>query len=323
MLTVNDIPDRDEGSQEFDDLRPDFMEHVISPLAHTAVVATVDSHGDRFLAELQDAEGDEVRRLAGMDDSGNSEYRPDIHAVDGLIFLEQSFGSLRTEATRHPVWDILTARQQKAAERFTVFSVQSSPDLSLVDQSATIVDTVRTIHERHPELELADTTKMAAFLRHPLTPSIFRGFAVGGNAFPDSLRGRNIHPAGAPWRENPEKPVLDMSGEHPRTSRELRNAAYEHRKVNERTVGSDLDDYGVEIGQRYSNGCPVRHLNFRTDVPSLRGNRLQLGPFQIGQLMSVERPAIQPVDANNFRIQRDALAVVSGLYARGLEIIAA
>ncbi len=176
---------------------------------------------------------------------------------------------------------------------------------------------------RHPELGLTDTTNMTYFLRHPLTPGIFRGFQIGGNAFSDSLRGLSQHPAGKPWRDDQSMPVLDTSGEHPQPTREVRDAAYESRKLNETMSPSDLRASNItNVAARYSSGCPICHLYFRTDEASLVAQNLSLVDSQLKPLLAGEQPFIRKIDDSHYSIERDSLAIMSHLLADALEVIA-
>lgn len=321
---ISPIPERFAPEHEIDRLRPAFMHHVISPLAHTAVVRSLDMFGGRFLRNLYGLEGNLIRKKAAYE-SGDNSFNPHKHANKALIFLDHSLGDMSRSQAVYPVWDILTDRQQAAARRFTLFANSNSPaDAVLFNQAGTVTDTIITIHEHHPELNLNNTTNLIDFLRDPFLPSILRGIAPGGSSFADSLRGLSDHPAGRPWSEDAQLPILDTSGHHPRTSKAIRDAAYSHREQNQTMPADELKSHGVfNISMRHSSGCPVRQLYFDTNATDLVEQGLNLSSSQAALLTTGKQPVIQQTDEYRYEITRDATAEVIYLLAKALEVIAA
>ena len=321
---INPIPERFSPEHEIDRLRPAFMHHVISPLAHTAVVRSIDMFGGRFLRNLYGLEGDLIRKKAAYEYGDNS-FNPYKHADKALVFLDHSLGDMSRSQAVYPVWNFLTDRQQAAAKRFTLFAnSNSAADVALFNQASTVTDTIITIHEHHPELNLNNTTNLVNFLRDPSTPSILRGIALGGSSFADSLRGLSDHPAGKPWREDIHLPILDASRHPLRTTKAIRDAAYAHRKQNQTMSTDELMGNGIfNVAMRYSSGCPVRQLYFDTDVKDLVEEGLNLSSNQAALLTGGKQPVIQQTDKYRYNIVRDATAEVSSLLADALEIITA
>lgn len=318
------IPERSEPAHKFDRLRPEFMHHVMSPFSHAAVARTVDSSRDLFLERVRDVP--EIRTTAGQWGSyeiGDTTYRPERHAATAVEVLSGEFKSMFTnleDMDVYPTFDLLTPRQRTAAKRCLSFSDSKGP---LFQTSFfTVNNIVQQIYLRHPELQLHDTGHMLSFLRDDRTPGILRGFASGGFGFIANLIGDNTHPAGSSWHENPQKPVLDTSGEHPRTSKEILDVAHLHRTMNASMPEGELYDNDVfEVFLRYSAGCPARFLTFRTDIKDLMDHDLNLSPIQLKDLMDGDRPMIKQTDTHNYRVLRDSHAIVLNTLADGLEIL--
>jgi hypothetical protein len=317
---MNSIPVDHEAS-DFDRVRPNFMHHVVSPMAHLAIVQVVDAVREDFLNVLKNTDGAEIRDVLT-----NDGLELGTAASIALGFVHQSLLSTLMEHgdVGVRIEDVLSGRQLTAVYRFT--SIVQGADITgaLGNASRTIPRTIDTIHSRHAELGLASVEGLTSFLRSPFTPGILRGFAIGGNGFPDSLGGFNKLEAGAPWREDPAKPVLDTTGSHPRTLKEVRDAAYEHRDMAAAATHGDSFGLGngiVEIAMRYSDGCPMRRLGFSIDDAELKAEELNLTEEQVLPLIQGSQPIATKVTEAKYRILRDGLAAMCGLLADGVEIV--
>jgi hypothetical protein len=331
ILTPFPAKSETEKAHELDPLRSEFMHHVMSPISHLAVVRTIDNFRSVFLSSLSGDSGNIVRNEA---DEIASHVKRTRYSGSGSPILESVGKKLHyihetdQDAAVYPAWDLLTERQQSAATRFVSFTDPGAigDDNNMLYESGlyTIREMLRMIYTKHPELELDDTEHMVSFLRNPLTPSILRGFAIGGNGFPASLTGGNRHyPAGNLWHHDAEKPVLDTSGDQPRTSDEIIDAAHTHRRSLREMPTDDLADHGAYgVYLRYSKGCPARFLHFRTDVQELRQQKLSFYPEQIADMMTDDQPIIEQIDDQGYRIVRDSYAEVLNTLADGVELLA-
>lgn len=205
-------------------------------------------------------------------------------------------------------------------------------DGGIFAEITTIANTVETIVERHPDLNLGDTQTMVNFLRDPNTHRLFRGVAKGGNSFADGFR-RTSHPATLPWWEDREKPILNTSGAIPHITRDVREAAHASREINETLLDHPLspserditNSYGLTDGspKRFSSGCPTKHLLFQTNIPNLVTNQLTLSPDQADTLIGLTNPpVIQKFADSIYVIRRDSYAETSRLLATILELVA-
>lgn len=306
---------------EVDIVRPAFMHHVVSPLAHTTVVRTLDTFERNFLENVRASRDHQENERAAFIPT---KYEALNEAVSAIMSLDTNLGSMVNSSPVYSTWNTLTEQQQLAAKRFTVFGLRNDSrghDTVLFGNSNTITDTIKLISEHHPELKLDDINNMTAFLRNPMTPGILRGFSIGGFGFLVSLSGERGHPIGKTWRDDPHKPVLDTTGKKPRTSRAVREAAYEHRYSNATEDTADIRDLIPVIAMRYSSGCPARQLKFRTDNEELSAYNLNLTDAQVELLNAGGKPVIEAVDKHQYNIVRDSIATKAGLLATALEVI--
>lgn len=310
--------------QPIDPLRGTFNQHVVGPLAHVVVSFVFDAVGDKFLQYLRDGE-------IKIEESSYLVSKPAIAKLNKLNPLLCKIGYTHIAQQEEPISSLLSPRQQAAMQRFGRPRMRSvrNFDTGLFDEITTISRTIRTISERHPELELGDIGTLATFLRDPQTHRIFRSFGRGANAFADGFI-RTPYPPTRPWFSDNKKPVLDTSGEVPRVSSEVREAVRRSHEINARVLDHPLSlrerEEVVLMGldgsaKQSSSGCPARHLLFRTDEPSLVANGLSLEPAQVNTLRNLTTlPVIERFNDSTYLIRRDSYAETSQLLATALEL---
>jgi hypothetical protein len=325
------IPNISDGAKfephPVDPLRPDFNHHVVGPLSHVVAVRTLDDIGNDFLSSLRKERGKRIRKQT-------RHFLPTQYATSLLNALSSELDTMaraHLSGQKDPTSGVLSSRQEEAMKRFgSPLLSYKKTDIVLYDEIDTIRGMINVIARRHPELGLEDTQTLIAFLRDPETPGIFRGFGTGGSGFIDAFRFNN-HPATEPWRRDIQKPVLDTSGPVLRTTKEVREAAQQSREISQRVLDHPLSvdeilevtDYGLfGSGKAFSDGCPARHLKFRTDVASLVINDLSLSAQQVEQLISMTTaPVIKQTGPASYDIVRDSYVEASRFFANALEVI--